>query len=452
MKKIITAILCLSIYSCTDQLELEPISSIGETSFFRNAAEVEAGVIASYDGIQNTIQREYMLTEVRSDNSTVVAGSGSEFIEIDEFRDNQLNGLVANYWATAYNAITRTNTVLRYLDRVEDPARQNQFEGEVRFIRGYIYFNLVRLFGDVPLVLEDTPADENSYARVNESQVYESIISDFETAITNLNPTSDDGRATASTARGMLAKVYLTMGAYGSARPLLEEVINSGNFELEDSYADVFALDNELNDEILFAIQFKAGANNEGNDFSYEMSDKGPFGALNRPTVDMVDAYAEADNVRRNTVMPADGERLLIKYANEDNPNDGGNDWLVLRYADILLMYAEVLNEEGDQQEAVEYVNMIRERAYGDDSQNAEVADQDTVREIIRHERRIELAFENHRWFDLLRYGNAVEVMNEHLSAEFGNARMKEHQVLFAIPQREIDVSNGMLEQNSGYN
>lgn len=450
MKKIIfiSIAIVFAFTSCKKQLDLTPESAIGEKDFYQNANEVEAALVGCYDGLQNSIETEYVLCEIRSDNTTTILGEG-EFKLIDYFMETPDNSITTNYWQICYNTIFRTNKVLQYLDVISDGPTRKRVEGEALFIRALNYFNLVRLFGNIPLVTDVILAeDKEKFANVSPDKTYDQIIADLEDAITLL-PASNEGqfsRATSGAAKGLLAKVYVTLKQFDNALSLLKEVTLSDMYALQPTYPEVF--DPEVNDEILFSIRFMSEAGGEGEVYSSEFTLTGVYGGLNNPTTEMMAGYEPSDSIRY--IFSVTPDSLCGKYLSDANSGDAGNDWPVLRYADILLLLGETINElNGPTQEALDAINAVRERAGLPGYTSADIPTQEQYRSAMAQERIHELGFENHRWFDLLRTGKALEVMNAQ-GAKYG-FHMDEHQLLFAIPQREIDVSEGYLVQNPGY-
>jgi len=432
--------------SCTDFLELEPISQIGDNAFYSNDEEVEAAVIAIYDGMQEAIQREFALTEMRSDNTRTKSREG-EWAQLESLDVDPTNGTVANYWAQWYNVIFRANTVLQHLDAVQDAALRSQFEGEAKFARALAHFKLVRLFGDVPLVDRVVfVEDEEYYSRKPSDEVYAFIVRDLEEAAAALPGRSGiaEGRATKGAAQALLAKVQLTRGNYNEARTLLESVINSGDYALVAEYRDVFY--NELNEEIIFAIQFIEDNTDESQDFSLEFTALGRASGLNYITDNFKNAIDPADSIRAAVAFNPDNPDEVGKFiSSSSDATLAGNDWIVLRYADVLLMHVEAIlagKESTSDAAALASFNAVRARAG-----LPEVTE--VTKDMLLHERRIELAFENQRWFDLLRFGVAEEVLSA-FAAEEGIS-FQSTDLLLPIPQREINVSRGLLTQNPGY-
>ena len=247
--------------SCEDFLNLAPESEISSSTFYRNDKEVESGVIAIYDGMQNYIQTEWPIAEMRSDNThTRAQRSEGEWREFETMNVQVINSTVSKYWLDNYNVIFRANTVLANLDNVTTESLKVQFEGEAKFARALSHFNLVRAFGDVPVVDKVIKYTDTEYfGRDPQSEVYNLIVSDLTTAVANLPNRAGIafGRATKGAAQAILAKVYLTLKDYSNAKTLLDGIISSGDYTLLPKYADVFY--KERNNEIIFGVQYIPG-------------------------------------------------------------------------------------------------------------------------------------------------------------------------------------------------
>lgn len=345
-------------------------------------------------------------------------------------------------------------------------------------MRAYFYFKLVRWFGDVPLILEPLEPAEYQQARSPAGEVHAQIEQDLMDAINSLPPraqyaSADLGRVSQGTAEGLLAKVYLTQGDFAAAETHALGVINSGEYSLLERYADNFLPVGENSIESLFEVQATAletgGAGSQYNEVQGVRGTPNLGWGFNRPSDDLILAYEPGDPRREATILYP-GEVLPDGSARvEDNPNivnerfnqkawvpahSGGNgngpgNIRILRYADVLLIAAEALNENGQAAQALTYLNAVRERArQGLNGILPDITetDQAALREIIWHERRVELAMEQQRWFDLQRQGRAGDVLRALDKAFVDN----KHELL-PIPQTEIDLSGGQLLQNQGY-
>ena len=453
---------------CTKQLDKQPISTIPEDSYYKNDEQVEAGVVGAYAALRDVYNNDYVLAGLRSDDSYISDAEGDQN-QIDGFNERTTNSYVSTYWNAAYFAIKQSNIVIQYLPNVSDAGNKARFEAEARFIRAHMYFNLVRLWGDVPLVLSNvTYTDPIAKTRVPKADVYAQIINDFKFAIANLpadRTMGQEGRVTKAAAKGMLAKVYLTIKDYPNARLLLQDLIdNPGIHKLMTSFKSVFP-PNEMNEEIMYAVRYKANSNGMGQTFTYQL-DKVTGSAGYRSASDYRGKYVTADSFRKATTFVLYGTSYYNagKYLEPGAPrNDAGADFIVLRWADILYMYAEVVNEMDGTTvatgsapaAALLQFNKVRSRAMPATTPytvtTTAVRTKDAFRTIIKAERRLEFGVESQRWYDLLRWDDAVTAMNAHFTTRGLPIVVKPYQVLYPIPQTQIDISQGVLKQNPGY-
>jgi len=453
------------ITSCEDDF-LEPAltSAINGGSYYNNATELETAVVNMYDGLQgvnstsagdnHSTQVEFYLTEMRSDNTRTKAQEG-EAAQFESYAVEATNGIVADYYRSFYNVIFRANLVLENLEAAGTSA--TQFEAEAKFVRAYAYFNLVRLYGDIPLITSLTgPADTDAaYTRVDSGDIYDLIQSDLNTAIAGLD-NSFRTRASRAGAQALLAKVELTRGNYGEARSLLESVVSSGNYSLESNFHDVFY--NENNSETIFAIGYETGGIDSQNFSAEWLNAVGRTSGVNYVTADVRAAF-DTHGGNRTAVSFRQDESQMTEYQvakyfpngelgpqYASDPTKAGNDWIVLRYADVLLMHVESILAGGNattDAAALASFQAVRDRA-GLPAPVTEV-----TKEMLLNERRVELAFENHRLFDLMRMGVAQEVLSAFSAANgYGFASTD---LLLPIPQVEIGLSKGALSQNPGY-
>lgn len=514
MKRISLIILtgCLGLFSCKKTIDLYPQSNLNTGTYYSNYAEVRTGLTGCYNGMQRALLYEWQLTELRSDNSKQgqpgsTASTNRDLSDLDMFTPNTAHQGIYNYWLATYNNIRNTNIVLQRLGVSYDPATgaiafgdiqipisetdRKQLAGEAMFIRAYHYFNLVRLFGGVFLVHDPiSPAQAKAMNRASVDDIYKLIEADLKTASANLGalrfeqiPANDKGRATSWSAKGLLAKVYLTLNRKADAIPLLRDVITNSGYKLEGTYANVFSINNEMNGEILFAVRYKAGGLGLGSPFANTFAPLGTGSAvingdgdgLNYPTADL-DTATNGDN-RKPTLIGVYGTGTAAKYYVKKylSPvvlvDDAENDFPILRYADIQMMLAEAL---GHTQEAIDLINAVRPRA---GLPNYTMADLPTVADFeaaLSNERRIEFAFENQRFFDLLRFNKTLttitveQTMKDHFADEYyAHYRLYvapaptlqelydntvPDRMLLPIPQREIDTNTQIaIPQNPGY-
>jgi len=455
--------------SCEEgYLEPAPTSVISSANYYTTPEQVESAVINIYDGIQGVwnfnmnvnraLQLEFYLTEMRSDNTRTKSSEG-EAAQFESYSVEATNGIVANYYQSYYNIIYRANVVLENLDAAGNMAAK--FEAEAKFLRAYAYFNLVRLFGDIPLVDRViSPEDKvTAYTRVATSEIYNLIAADLSTAINGLD-NSSAYRASKAAAQTLLAKVHLNKGEYLEAQQLCESIVGSGNYALEPNFKDVFY--SEGNDEVIFAIGY-IGDSDEAQNFSAEwLNAVGRTSGVNYVTNDAkaaLDAmggdrtmYSYRNDVSQPTQNQVakyipNGDAALGIASTSNDPQKAGNDWIVLRYADVLLLHVESILAGGTSTSsaaALSSFNRIRNRAgLADDS------DGTITKQELMDERRVELAFENHRLFDLMRMGEAQNVLSAFATSV--GVGFTSSDLLLPIPQREINLSGGTMSQNSGY-
>lgn len=435
--------------SCKDFLNLSPVSEIGSTAFYKNEKEVEGGVIAIYDGMQNFVQTEWALTEMRSDNThTRAQRSEGEWREFETMNVQTINSTVSDYWIDNYNVIFRANTVLDNLGSVATPALKLQYEGEAKFARALSHFNLVRAFGDVPIIDKVIKYTDTEYfARDPQSQVYSFIVTDLLKAVDNLPTVSGiaAGRATKGAAQAILAKVYLTMKDYQKAKTQLDQIISTGGYSLLATYRDVFYT--ELNKEIIFGVQFIQDDTKDSQQFSYQFTESG----LNYPTTDLMNIVSTTDKRKPtlfywNPLAGATGDWECGKYQPKTKSQTQGNDWIIIRYADVLLMHVEAIladNTTTIDAAALSSFNAIRTRAGLSTVSSIN-------KSLLLSERRIELCFENQRLYDLIRYGVAETVMAAFSLTPEPGFTFKSSALLLPIPRREINLYKE-LKQNPGY-
>lgn len=497
----------LALVGCN--LDKFPYSETAVDEYIKGDAEVNTLVIGAYNGLHDVLYYEWSLTELRSDNARMRTNNSSSsetklLEQLDQGVQTTAHSWIENYWNACYATIDRANKVIANLDVVTDPVLRNQYEGEAKFLRAHLYFNLVRLYGPVFLVLRKTGADEARHMqRSPVEDVYALIEGDLNHIIDNgLLPASyaDDmyGRATLTAAKALLAKVCMTRYAVGSeqymlAGPLLREVLAAAGDPKSAGelvpYDKIFAIDNEMNAEIIFAVRYMAGKVGLGCPFGTL------FGPLNNgnsvimgspkhynyPTDDLIAAFnANTDEgggfvdrrkavtlkesyekVTDQGVVVVDDKtgRWCDKFLSPvTSEYDGENDWPVLRVGDMALLLAEWLNETaGPSEEALGYLNMIRGRAGVATYSLADLATKYAFRMAVRRERRVELACENQRWFDLMRWNTAVNTVNAFFKSElfYGEydytvKSIAEWQVLLPIPIAVTNI-NSEVAQNPGY-
>lgn len=479
---VLTFVFLLS--ACSGFLENKPLGQLTSDNFFETEDHAIWATNAVYNQLRDwdvSVFSPIGLTDIISDDSDKgsTPTDASFLSELDGFSFDAENIAFSSVWSGYYKGIYRANRVIDEIPNIEmDENLKERLIGEARFLRAYFYFKLVRWFGDLPLI--DHVLDNNEYEqiRVNKNEIYAFIIDDLEFAINILPEKSkynskDLGRATKGAAIGMLAKVYLTMNDFSNAEKYAMEVINSGEYSLYPNYQKLFALEGENSEESLFEIQAAAyetgGGGTQYNEVQGVRGTPNLGWGFNRPSDDLVTSYEPGDP-RRDATILYPGETLPDgSGVVEDNPNifnerynqkawvpshplgneNGPGNIRILRYADILLIAAEAMNENGNPTDALIYLNMVRSRARGNNNfilKDITETDQLELRKLIYHERRVEFAMEQQRWFDLQRQNRAAEVMQK-----LGKDFVPNKHELMPIPQTEIDLSGGNLEQNQGY-
>lgn len=478
---ILLILLLLHLLSACSQnyLDLKPVSSPTSDNFYKTADDIRNAVNGSYAALQSDgiTGFSYVFAEIASDNTVPVAsGSVTDQDEFDRFYIRTTNPYISGRWNDSYSAIARFNNILDKVGGVTmDETLKKRYTAEVKFLRGLVYFNLVRTFGDVPLVTKTIhdPDEGYAYTRNPKADVYALIEKDLTDAEADLPASytgADIGRATKGAAKALLGKVYLTQKNYSLAAAKLKEVINLNVYALLPSYADVFKVSNKNHKESVFDVQYKSGGAGEGNNWPNSFAPQNSGNAVinfsgggnNQPTDDLVRAF-EAGDVRKDlslatSYVSTSGQAVPGNYVRKyfDTPvinNDNGNNIPVIRYADVLLMYAECLNEAGYQPagEAFTYLNQIRTRAGLKPKTSVDIPDQQSFRLAMEQERRVELAFEGHRWYDLVRTGRAVAVMNSKKDQIRLVNTLTDNNLVFPIPQSQIDINQDKIRQNPGY-
>jgi tetratricopeptide (TPR) repeat protein len=492
MKNLLYIIVFLGMSACSeDFLELFPETTLNEGNFYQTQEEFILLANGCYVPMRDYEKDlHWVLAELISDNTSfqynIRTGEAVRGV-IDQFIITSDNRGYGQFWDQSYNGITRCNKLLAEIDRegVEwsNQAYKDRSEGEALFLRGLYYFNLVRQYGGVPLVTTPITAQEAvNIGRSTEEQVYQQIISDLSNSanhFSNAATVHEDGRANKYAAQALLGKVYLTLKNYSEAESILKEVIDSNQYSLLPDYADLYDPSNPDFTETLFAIQYSENNRELSNRFIFMFAPWSSEGEItnrpninmiaagwNMPTRDLIDAFEAGDqrkavSINTWTGPDWDGEITELSYCGKFKPpvaapdDRCGDNMPVLRYSDVLLMYAESLNAMGRTSEAIPYVEMVRNRAGL--TEPLAGFDQTSLEELILRERQVEFCFENQRWYDLKRSGNAVEVMTAHGIREKAmkpflfdaSFNVTANKLLAPIPAEQILINR--LEQNSGY-
>ncbi len=480
MKKTLIIILFLSGLNsgCKgDFLSLTPATSLSSATFFVSENDFKQAVNAAYVPLRTIYNdRNWLLNEMHSDNTyyarNILFGATEQQEDIADFAVPTANGVtsnthVLNEYRQDYQIIARTNQILALIDDVDfDAASKANLKGQAQFLRAFAYFDLVKLFGKAPLHLEPVIDRQGAALPLAEApELYTQIISDATAAIANLPLKSkqEAGRVTSGSARTLLADVYLTQKKWAEAETLLQAIVSSGEYTLMPTYEQAFSDTdaNKNNKESVFEVQYLQGSAGLNGTFMYNFlprpiapdellpitgtSNPQPLTGEgnNIPTPDIIAAYEDGDtrkdasigyvtlggSLRDNKVYP-----YIKKYAKKHSlHNNTGSNWPVYRYAEVILMLAEAQAEQGKTADAANNLNIVRTRA-GLGATTA--SSQDALRTAIYNERRVELAFENKRWPDLVRTGRALDVITA-----YGN-RIKSKPLDYYYPSGAVARSN----------
>ncbi|WP_338876988.1 RagB/SusD family nutrient uptake outer membrane protein [Spirosoma sp. SC4-14] len=478
MKKNLLALLLFTatLTSCQDFLNLKPEYQISDQSFYQNQNDFETALVGVYStlrGLYSTSNILY-LTELTTDNTEIQWSSPSaDEMQMDQNAITATNAYVRSVWSVCLYTISQSTTILNRIDAVNfDQASKDRIKGEAQFLRAFSYFYLVRLFGNVPIANQTftSPAQVAAADLTLKSseEAYQLILSDLTSAETLL-PTAlntTKTRVSQMTAKTLLGKVYLTRKNYDLAAAKLKEVIDSKQYSLLADYKTLVTNGNINLTETVLEVDYLSGqslGNNYSALFTPAITSMAIFpnnlqGAGRIvPTLDLINSYEPGDARKaisvNDSVTLIGGKKSYSRYGlkfvdfKATDLSDGSVTFTILRFADVLLMYAEVLNEQGKTSEALPYLNQIRQRAK---LAALSALSQTDMRLALERERRIEFLYEGHRWFDLVRTGRAQTVLNAHFASQKLNFSVQEFELLFPIPQTEIDL-NPALKQNPGY-
>lgn len=481
-------LMALLLTGCQDILKTQPPDSINSANFFATEDDAIAAINGAYQPLQwpKLYNMRMWTTDIIAGNSVVGAGGGTDGIETKNLADFvalSSNPGVLDLWRGPWPGILRANLVLAKVPgmSLRDPLK-SRILGEAHFLRALYYFNLVRFFGGVPrITAPQNPGDDIRPARAPASEIYdEIIIPDLDTAMALLPPREsyapeDVGRASKGSATGLLAEVYLTLGNWQRVVDLTSQVEALG-YTLNPNYAWNFDPAHENGPESLFEVQYIGKTSydfwSNENQAAWHSTFMGPRNSglvaggwgWNQPTQEFVDAYEPGDLRKDVTTLyeggpPFDGQaysaaysttgynvrKFLVPRSIAATYDADPLNFPVLRFAEILLMRAEALNELGSTAEAEQPLNRVRRRAGLGDLTNLSQAD---FRNAVLHERRMELAFEGKRWFDLVRVQGGQYGLD--FLHSIGKANANANRLLLPIPQLEIDA-NPNLTQNPGY-
>lgn len=498
----LTAVFSLS--SCDDFLTESNPNKIPVDSYFQSESDVAKALNGSYVALRNKYcmgEGSTLFTEERSDNTGRLdnQSSAGEPFQFTNFAILPSNTYLKSYWTGLYKAVNDCNYTIMGAEKVNmDAATKKNYVAEAKFLRALVYFEIVRKWGDAPLVTDYCPtfADVKAHTkRQPKADIYNQIVADLtdalDSSLPNRQPEGNRGHADKASITALLGKVYLTMAAtladantaecLAKAKTYLMQCYDMRTFDnLQDiPYADVFDVAKKSTcPEIIFQIVYKQGdkdyhssiaADNQsvGETVNSQVKSKG-IGTFVNP--DLVKEYEEGDvrkewSVKYNSNTAAKSW-FITKFRDTSDAAGslgyGGNDWIILRYADVVLMLAEVNARQGNDVEAIKWLDVVRQRA-GLTGYEASMSDNTyrtlcpTLMRAILHERRSELAFENQRWYDLLRFLSTDELktyIHSKNSADYGISDINnfgDKDIYFPIPYDEWKLDNKNMYQNPGY-
>lgn len=459
-----TGILFLVLSSCNnDFLNRNPLSSPNTGNYYQNESQIEGALIAAYDQLGNLAGEFVTINEFKSDNFQYW-----QYIE-SAYANNTYDRWESGLWLGLYQLVFRANQVINHVDNIESQEK-NRFLGEARFIRGLAYFWLVRCYGEVPIVTGDSTLDGAlNMSRASISDVYALVEDDFQFAVDNLPEESSKGRANKYVVEAELARAYIMQSGYpvnedklNEAIPLLEDIINSGKYRLEENYADIFTLEGENGPEVIWSAVMDANPNGNRHREAYLLDQFAgarsicdpEFAEGEDPLLGNLWLSFESEDQRRDVSLDTAGLNNVgntLKQMNNAKYRYGHvqgfgwtSDYIFTRYANVLLLYAEILHKT-DHISVIgnkwDIVNRIRNRAGLEN-----VSEDANFMEILLNERRHEFVWEAVRWFDLVRTNTFVEELKK---VQHDNAA--DFWKYLPIPIDELEKMGGLWENNEGY-
>jgi len=476
--------------SCQKEL-LHPIpeSILTTSNAYNTSKDINLAVLGIYDDLQSRVPTDFVLMEAPSDNAWATSYATAPGIgQINNLTVSVDNPGLNDFWKNTYNGIFRANTVLANINNPTDytGTQKDQYTGEAKFMRALFYFDLVRIFGGVPAITSVITANEaKKIPRATEQDIYDAIVNDLEDAVTKLPKPSgiEYGRASKGAAVALLAKVYVYLKDWNNAKKYLDELFSSEfSYSLVTNYASLFLIATEKNSESIFSLPYVEGT--DGQTLTSSMAPAGGVyqtiagGNTNiRPTWSLRTSFEEGDSRFPVTINE---EHFPYVYKQGDpaiwypffkkwvvptaNQTSSGLDIPLLRLADMVLLNAEVLYNLNQQQQALDQINLIRERAFGNPSHDyliADISSPELFMDKLLLERRLELANENNRWFDLVRTGRFTTVL-QNIKADYNSptgdgiiikaVHAEPYMKYFPIPNEQIQLANpGVLIQNEKY-
>jgi hypothetical protein len=464
MKKIcfyIISIVTVFTISCEDLLEQKPVSNLTQDDFWQTKDDATAGVVALYDGLQSMLSTNFLFWgDIRSDVVEFVEGESNPTPAHLMIMNNDLDANMGQAdWTNLYNVIARSNNVIANVSQIDESSlssnEKNVFLAQGYFVRALAYFYAIRVWGDVPLITRPYTSAKDDFfvSRTDQNAVLDTIKSDIEYAINYLPQSSNPTRATWGAAMSLKAHVYAWTGEYSVTSDAIELIISSNLYSLvsKENYSDIFEKENSS--ESIFELQFDFASNKETNGIS-DLFMALPYRSFIEPRFQpsdyLLNSY-DPEDIRGDYLLFRESQNyngtspeLIMKYFGSDDGNPSGqyriadDNIILFRFSDIYLLKAEALNELGQTANSIHYLNTIRLRA-GVQETNATTKEE--VKSAILEERMRELCFEGHRFFDLIRNGVALELLDNLNSVD---------QILWPIHQNRL-IENPKLEQNEYY-
>ncbi len=480
----------LSLSSCVD-LDESPKSNLTTNRFYSNESDAIAAVNAIYHRMSTStagmlqsgvlFNRQLMMYEMATDDYNAGPRTrNAQVVELSKLNHSASNIAIEYAWEYTYEAINLANIAIDRIARISKSnisvKTQQRLINEAKFLRGWNYFNLVRWHGKVPLILHETTTLDNETIhpkQSSEEDIYKQIISDFTDAENLPAPGqytgSDIGRATSGAAKAFLIKVYLTREEWQKAADKAKELIGLNWYDLFEDYADVFNPKTKNGKEHIFSEQFEGAAGYTSHRLAQTIApNEAPFNGdyVDAPNHNsgLFESFSGNDTRKYVTFVkeladPVTGKVVTLsevhfnKYWDKTVPYDQTKSSVnvpILRYSDVLLMYAEALNELGNQSDAYTYIDKVRTRAKIDLLKTvASSLSKDAFRDSIFQERRKEFALEYQRWFDLARRGS-----DEYIKAlkAAGKNNVAARHIHFPLPQRELDLNPNLYQRNDWVN
>ncbi|MBU3010688.1 RagB/SusD family nutrient uptake outer membrane protein [Polaribacter vadi] len=472
--------------ACSDEyLDNSKIYAEDSESFFNSETDYYNALVAAYDPLQSTFIN-VLMGEIASNNTLCGGESATDvpgYQQIDDMTHSPVNAQLQNLWSWMFGGVNRAAYIIEFQDKTDFTGKEIII-AEARFLRAYYNFELVKWFGDIPIKAEGrfVLGDEKTIPRSPTSDVYALIEQDLEYAVANLNYTAPQtGRATKGSAQALLGKVYLYQDKFDESAAVLENLIQNGGYVLESDYSTIFEFAGENGSGAVFEVQYTdiEGAGfeclqcSEGNVAVGFQGVRGYDGDLftsgfsfNVPTQEVVDEFETGDNRKEVAILDIEAwsastgaafttgyehtgyfnRKYLPRKRSGDAAGDlnltNPNNYRAIRYADVLLMAAEAYNRKSssDDVKAKIYLNMVRERAFGNSDNNITTTGTNLTAAIYK-ERRVELVGEGHQFFDLVRTGRGIQIPG------FTTGKNE----VFPIPLEEIQFSQGNWSQNDNY-